>query len=109
MGDVTKVLGQLAAAATTDEELYQVPNLTMTTVSSLVVCNRTAVAKTFRVRVGVNDAAASNEQYLFYDTSIAGNTTMSATLGLTLNQYDTVDTYASAAGLSFSLFGVETT
>jgi hypothetical protein len=108
MSDVIKVLGQIAAAATTPETLYTVPNLAQTTTSSLVICNRTAGALTYRVSVRVNGAGTDNKQYLFYDKSLAANDSFAAILGLTLNQGDVVATYASATGLTFSLFGVET-
>ncbi len=108
MSDVIKALGQLEAAATTAETLYTVPNLTQTTTSSLIVCNREASARTFRVSIRVNGATADNKQYIYYDKSVAANDTFSAVLGLTLGQGDVVTVYASATGLSFSLFGVET-
>lgn len=109
MADVLKVLGQLDAAATTPETLYTVPDQAMTTTSSLVVCNRTAGIVTFRISVHVAGAGADDMQYLFYDAPLAANSTLTAVLGLTLNQDDVVKTYASATGLSFNLFGVETT
>ena len=109
MADSTKVLGQLAAAATTTETLYTVPNLAQTTCSSLTVCNRTAGALTFRVSVHVAGAGADNKQYLFYDAPLDANATLGMVVGLTLNQADVVKTYASAGGLTFQLFGVETT
>jgi hypothetical protein len=108
VADVIKVLGQSAPSATTTTTLYTVPNLNQTTVSSLVICNRTGGALTYRVSVHVEDAAASNEQYLYYDKTIAANETFSAVLGLTLNQSDVVKVYASNTGLSFNMFGVET-
>ena len=66
MADAIKVLGQLDAAAATEETLYTVPNLTQTTVSTLVICNRSVAAITFRVSVSVNGAATTNKDYLFY-------------------------------------------
>jgi hypothetical protein len=108
VADVIRVLGQVAPAATTTTTLYTVPNLNQTTVSSLVICNKTGGALTYRVSVHVADAAASNEQYLYYDKTIAANETFSAVLGLTLNQSDVVKVYASNTGLSFNMFGVET-
>jgi hypothetical protein len=108
VSDVIKVLGQIAAAATTAETLYTVPNLAQTTTSSLVVCNRTTGALTFRVSVRVNGAGADNKQYLYYDKSVAANDSFTAVLGLTLYQGDVITTYASATGLTFSVFGVET-
>lgn len=108
MADAIKILGQLAAAATTEETLYTVPNLTQTTVSTLVVANRSAGAVTFRVSVAVAGAVTDNSQYLFYDTSLAANSTLTATIGITLGQNDVVRTYAASADLTFNLFGVET-
>ncbi len=108
MADVIKILNQLAAASATEEELYTVPNVTVTTVSTLVICNRTAGNLTFRVSVSVNDVATANKDYLFYDAPIAANGTVTVTIGMTLGQNDTIRTYASATGLSFNLFGVET-
>ena len=107
MPESTKVLGQLASVATTDKDLYSVPRFTQTTCSSLVVCNRTAGALTFRARVRKGNAAAGDEQYIYYDKSVAANDTFVSILGLTLEQNDVVTIYASNTGLSFSLFGVE--
>lgn len=112
MADNIKILAQLAAAATTVEALYTTPNLSQTTVSTLVICNRTAGDLTFRVSAHEGDENPStpdNKQYLFYDAVINGNTTVTVTIGITLNQLDVLRTYASATGLSFNMFGVETT
>lgn len=109
MADVIKVLAQLAAAATTPEDFYTAPDLSQVTCSSLVVCNRTTGALTFRVSVAKAGVVAADAQYLFYDVSLAANSTMTATIGITLAQDDVIRTYASATGLSFNLFGVETT
>lgn len=108
MADVIKVLGQVAPAATTTTTLYTVPNLNQTTVSSLVICNRTGGSLSYRVSVHVADAATDDKQYLYYDKTLAANETFSAVLGLTLNQSDVVKVYASNTGLSFNMFGVET-
>ncbi len=107
MADAIKVLGQAAPGATTETDLYTVPNLTQTTCSSLVVCNRSTAA-TFRVSVSVDDAATANTDYLYYDAALGDNATVAIVLGLTLGQNDTVRVYASSANLSFNLFGVET-
>lgn len=108
MSDVIKVLGQLDAAATTTEVFYTVPNLAQTTTSSLIVCNRTGGALSFRLSIHVDNEAADNKQFLYYDKSVAANESFTAVLGLTLNQNDVVKVYASSTGLSFNMFGVET-
>lgn len=108
MSDNLKVLGQLDAAATTEEDLYAVPDTYVATCSSLMVCNRTAAQVSFRVSVAVAAATTDPKNYLFYDVPLAGNSTFAAVLGITLGQNDVIRTYASATGLSFNLFGVET-
>ena len=108
MTDVIKVLGQSAPSATTVTTLYTVPNLTLTTVSSLVVCNRASSGGTFRVSVHVAGAGADNKQFLFYDQSLGANTTQTVVIRMCLNQTDVVKVYASSADFSFNLFGVET-
>ena len=108
MSDVLKVLGQLAAAATTVETLYTAPNLSQVTTSSLIICNRTSGTLTFRVSVYKATESIDDKQYLFYDTPVGANSSVSAVIGMTLAQADSIKTYASATGLSFSLFGVET-
>jgi len=108
MADAIKVLGQADPDATTTTTLYTVPNLVQTTVSSVVVCNRNGSAITFRLSIHVNDASADNKQFLYYDKSVAANDSLTAVLGLTLNQNDVVKVYASGTGVSFNMFGVET-
>lgn len=108
MSDILKVLGQVDTAATTVTTLYTVPNLTQTTISSFVACNRTGSAITFRLSVHVAGASADDKQYLFYDKSVAANDTLTAVIGITLGQTDVMKVYASAVNMSFNLFGCET-
>jgi len=102
-----KVLGQVNPSATTATTLYTVPAATTTTVSTIMVANRSSDATYFRVSVRVAGGGASDEQYLFYDIAIAGNDTFAATLGITLGATDVVTVYATLATLSFNLFGIE--
>ena len=108
MADAIKVLGQLDVSATTITTLYTVPDLTQTTISSLVVCNRSGSGITFRVSVHVNGAGADDKQFIFYDEALAATTTRTVVIGMCLGQKDTVKVYSSAANVSFNLFGVET-
>ena len=80
----------------------------ITTVSSLVVCNRSGSGVTYRVSVRVAGAGADNKQYLFYDKALAANATDTHVIGMTLNQTDVVTVYGSDGNLTFNLFGVET-
>jgi hypothetical protein len=109
MANTLKVLGQSAPGATTLTTLYTVPAATSTACSSIVVCNRSATATSFRIAVRPAGGAISNEMYLYYDVTIAGNDTFIATIGISLATTDKVDVYATLATLSFNLFGQENT
>jgi hypothetical protein len=104
--EVKKILGQAAPSATTETDLYTVPDLKAAVVSSIVVCNRSTSA-TFRVSVAYGGGATGNKDYLYYDLTIAANETFIATIGITLSNADKVKVYASSANLSFNLFGAE--
>ena len=109
MAESFKVLGQVAPSATTLTDLYTVPALTSTTVSTIVVANRSVTATTFRISVAIANAADDVKQYIFYDQLIDGNSSFTATIGMTLATTDRIRVYATAATLSFSAFGVEIT
>ena len=109
MADVLKVLGQLDPAATTTTVLYTVPDMTQTTISSIVAANRTGSAITFRLSVHVAGAGADDKQYIYYDKSVAANDSLPIVIGMTLNQTDVLKVYTSAVDMSFNVFGCETT
>jgi len=109
VADSLKVLGQVDTAATTVTTLYTVPDATVTTISSIVVANRTGSAITFRLSVHVEGASADDKQYLYYDKSVAANDSLTIVIGITLNQTDVLKVYASAVDMSFNVFGGETT
>ncbi|MBT9156959.1 MAG: hypothetical protein DDT37_01956 [Firmicutes bacterium] len=107
MSETLRVLGQAAPAATTDVNVYTVPAARATVVSSLVVCNRGTAAGTFRVAVRPAGAVIASLHYLYFGTSLAASSTLTATLGLTMAATDVVTVHASSADFSFSLFGAE--
>mgnify|MGYP003630360586 FL=1 len=109
MADNLKVLGQLDPAATTVTVLYTVPDMTQTTVSSIVAANRTGSAITFRLSVHVGGAGADDKQYIYYGKSVAANDSLAIVLGITLNQTDVIKVHTSAVNMSFNMFGCETT
>ncbi len=108
MSDSLKVLGQLDPSATTTTTLYTVPDMTQTTISSIVAANRTGSAITFRLSVHVAGAGADDKQFIFYDKSVAANDSFSIVIGITLNQADVLKVYTSASNMSFNVFGCET-
>ena len=109
MPEAIKVLGQSDPAATTLTALYTVPAATEAVVSTITICNRTAGTIEARVAVAPAGAADTPAHYLLYDVKIPKNDYLFATIGMTLEATDVVRVYASASGLSFSLFGTEVT
>lgn len=107
--EVIKVLGQAAPLAAVETALYTVPAATSAVVSTVTICNRAAGPTTFRVSIRVGGGVTANKDYIYYAQNLAGNTTFSATIGITLAAADVVRVYAGSANLSFNLFGVERT
>jgi glucose-6-phosphate dehydrogenase assembly protein OpcA len=107
MANTIKVLGQQNPSATTLTTLYTVPASTSTVISSISICNRSSVATSFRVAVRPAGASISNEHYIYYDITIAGNDTFIATIGMSLATTDVVSVYATLATLSFHAYGQE--
>lgn len=103
-----KILGQVAPLATTETVLFTVPAATVAVVSSIVICNRSAVVVTFRVSASLGGGATATKDYLYYDVLLPPNDTFIATVGITLAAADVMRVYASTANLSFNLFGEET-
>ena len=109
MAATLKVLGQSYPNATTLTDLYTVPSVTSTVVSSITVCNISSTSTKFRIAVRPAGAAISNEQYMYYDMDIKGNDTFIATIGISLATTDVISVYATLQSLSFSAFGQENT
>jgi glucose-6-phosphate dehydrogenase assembly protein OpcA len=107
MATAYKVLGQSAPAATTATALYTVPSSTEAIISTIVVANRAAAARSYRIAIRPNGASLANQHYLAYDVAIAANDSTALTLGITVDAADVVEVYASAADLSFTAFGSE--
>lgn len=107
MATTLKILGQSNPSASTLTTAYTVPSATTTVISSLVVCNRSTTATSFRIAIRQAGASISDEHYIYYDVAIAGNDTFIATIGATLEATDVVSVYATLATLSFNLYGQE--
>jgi hypothetical protein len=108
MATAYKVLGQLANAATTLESIYTVPADTSAVVSTIVICNANASARTYRLAVIKNGDTVGAKSYIAYDVTIGANDSTALTLGLTLAAGDRIQGYASAAtSISMTAFGSE--
>ena len=102
-----KVLGQANPSATTATTLYTVPASTSAVVSTVVICNQTASAATFRLSVRPAGGAQTNAMYLAYDVTVGASDSTALTLGITMATTDVLTVYGSTATLSFTAFGSE--
>lgn len=109
MANAYKILGQVADASANDVELYLVPASTEAVVSTIVVCNREAANNTFRIATKTDNSAVANTDYVAYDTVIAGNDTISLTLGITLQAAAEISVGASDANVTFQAYGTQIT
>jgi hypothetical protein len=99
--------GSATLTAVTNTNLYTVPASTSTVVSTIVVCNQAASTATFRIAVRPAGATIAVQHYIVYGASVNANDSTILTIGLTLGATDIVTVYASAATLSFTMFGSE--
>jgi len=76
-------------------------------VSTLAVCNRSATVVTYRISVRPAGAVQANQHYLVYDNGLPANSSDFLTIGITMATTDVLTVEASAADLSFSVFGDE--
>lgn len=115
-----KILGQQALdsannATPANAVLYTVPTGTSTTISSIFVCNNSAVnAATFGIRIVKAGESTAAKQSIFTNKSLAASTTFELTTKITLDEGDAIHVSAtsaaaasptSAAIISFSAFG----
>jgi hypothetical protein len=108
MATTYKVLGQLANAATTLEDLYTVPVSTAAVISTIVVSNANASARTFRLAVIKSGETVGAKSYVAYDVTVGANDSTALTLGITLAAGDKIQGYSSAAtSLAMTAFGSE--
>ena len=107
MATAYKVLGQSNPAATTNTTLYTVPAATSAVVSSIVICNQTASAATYRIAVRPAGAAVASQHWIVYGATVAASDSTVLTIGATLATTDVITVYASTANLSFTAFGSE--
>lgn len=110
MAQTYKVLGQVAATATTTHNVYTVPAATQAVVSTVIVTNRNSNANiTYRIAVQPGGATLSNQHYIAYESAVTAYDTVALSLGLSLGNTDVLSVYTANSNVSFSVFGVEIT
>lgn len=103
-----KILGQACPADTNSTNLYTVPSATQAVVSSIVVCNLSATAATFRLSTAIAGATLANSQYIAFDVTVGANDSTIITIGATLNATDVIRVRSSSANnITFTAYGSE--
>jgi predicted secreted protein len=109
MANAYKVLGQSDVPATTLTDVYTVPASTETVISTIIITNRSASARTYRIAIRPNGASISDSHYIAYDVPMVANDAATLTLGITLDAADVVSVYASDVDMTVNIFGTEIT
>ena len=103
-----KILGQSSPTTTSNVDLYAVPALTNTVVSTLVITNINAAAATATVYIRKAGATAGAANTLIKAASIAVADFKAITIGITLQATDVITVASGTANaLSFQAFGSE--
>lgn len=79
---------------------------TKTIVNKMIVANRAAVAKTFRLSIAPLGAADAASQYLFYDVSILKNETKEISGPFNLSATDKIRVYGQDNNVTFTINGI---
>lgn len=108
MAAVYKILGQ-ANPSNTSADLYTAPSGYGAVVSTITVCNTSATPTTYTIIVRPSaDASDAIKHRVASTISIDGNTSISYTLGLTLNAGDKIRVSTPSTGsVAFGAFGTE--
>jgi hypothetical protein len=112
MAQTYKQLGAAAGNGTigTAANLYTASGTasTSTIISSIVICNTSSSAVTIRLAINTASATYADGKYVIYDAAIAGNDTVSLTLGLTMDPTARYMNFSSSStALNVSVYGVE--
>jgi len=101
-----RVLGQSAPTATVETALYTCAT-TSAVISTLNICNFGGTTDTFTVRINVGGVGDSNEQLLFYLAPLPANTTVTITIGITVETTDVINVTSINGTCAFTAFGQE--
>ena len=111
MTHVIKQLGQLRPANSTAASLYSPGTSTEAVIQSLIVCNQTSSAATYRIFVDDDGTTYDETTALFYDISLAANSTDTIEIKIAMNNSSgnlAVRTGTNNA-ITFTAFGEEFT
>lgn len=109
MATYYKVLGQINPVANTMSNVYVVPALTSTVVSTIAVCNLSNIATRYNLAVRPAGAAVEDKHYISRNASLPASDTITLTWGITLGNTDIISANIESSNVSINLFGSEIT
>ena len=101
-----KVLGQLAPASTSGD-LYTVPAVTETVVSTINVVNTGTTDSTISIAIRKDGASIATNQYIVNGLVLNAKVTFAYTSGLTMDAADVITVSSTNNDCAFSAFGSE--
>lgn len=101
-----KNLGHVAPIAQTLIPVYTTPERYSTIVEQIIVCNR-GDSTTFRIAIVEDGVPDALDQYISYDTPIAGHSTIMMDTSIYMTSGDIIRVYAGSANVTFQFFGNE--
>ena len=105
--NVYKVLGQLRPGANTLANVYTVPAANSAVLSSITVCNQTAVNASYSIAIAPDGEAANDKHFIVRGGTVPAADSIGITLGLTMDAADQVRCNTNTLNVSFSVFGSE--
>ena len=100
---------QIKPAAATLADLYTVAEGTKAVSSSIIACNTSGTATTFRIAHRLLGASISDVHYLYKDLPIGANDTFKVTGGITFIAEDVLSVYSASGAVTFQVYGQENT
>jgi hypothetical protein len=108
MATTYKILGQSAPADTSNADLYTVGSGKSAVISTVHIANVTGTAAKVRVFARIAGATAGVGNALVYDVSIAANSFLALTTGITLAATDVLTVRSETSNaITFTVFGSE--
>ena len=106
-----KQLGQHRVNSATATSVYSPGASTTAIIKSVVVCNQTGAADTFRLFLDDDGTTYDQTTALYYDVAIAANTTIQIDMYWPMNDAtgNLATRNATANALTFTVFGAEVT
>ena len=100
------MLGQLAPASTSGD-LYTVPAVTQTVVSTINVVNTGTTDSTISIAIRKDGASIATNQYIVNGLILNAKVTFAYTSGLTMDAADVITVSSTNNDCAFSAFGSE--